>query len=174
MNHQIQMRFRGFKSIVIFDIDNCIADDHWRQPLIDWDLSGDLRYARYNDAMDKDKLCNGEIFKLFMELGHTPVFFSGRPEAYRGKTALWLADNLSYTQNLFLRPNGTKGLTPRALKERMLRNIEEECIARDIEVVAAFDDIPAVVEMYRELRIPAAVLAIHSDLSGAYQPGDLK
>lgn len=174
MSNQIQLRFAQRSSIVIFDIDNCIADDHWRQPLIDWHLAGDARYARYNDAMGQDAVCNLAVFKMFMALGYTPVFFSGRPEAYRAKTAFWLANKLGYAQNVFLRANGTKGLTPRRLKENMLCSIEDECMARGIDIVAAFDDIPAVVDMYRELGIPAAVLAIHSDLSGAYQPGDLK
>lgn len=163
------------ESVDIWDIDNCLADDQWRQELVDWELKGDARYYRYNEQLCKDHAAHTREFELYRRLGAKPVFFTGRAEYLRKDTESWLELRLHLkpgTYRIFMRPNGTEGLTPRTLKERML--LEFLSSYPHAKIIAAFDDIPAVVDMYRSYDVPAARLAIHSDLTGAYQPSDLK
>ena len=163
----------------IWDIDNCLADDHWRQELIEWNKQGDARYQLYNEAASLDVACNVHLFKLFRQLGARPVFFSGRPEAMRKISQEWLERCYDLTRedyDLYMRDDGTVGLTPRKCKEAMLINFLRRLgpEGQHGEIIAAFDDIPAIINMYRSYDIPATVLAIHEDLTGAYQAADLK
>lgn len=163
----------------IWDIDNCLADDHWRQQYIDWDLQGDERYRRYNALSHRDTLHHRAEFELMLKIGAEPVFFSGRPEYMREMTWVWLRGHLTVSglkpqPTMYLRENGTVGLTPKACKETMLKRFFAEHLGFGNRIIGAFDDIPAIVAMYRENNIPAAQLCIHHDLSGAYQPSDLK
>lgn len=158
----------------IWDIDNCLADDSARQSLVDWDEVGDARYDRYNLQAAHDPLFHRAEFELMLKLGATPVFFTGRPEKHRRLTLTWLhrALGLSFPR-MYMRPDGTVGLTPRTLKEQMLKEFQA-WMAPDERIVAAFDDLDAVVQMYRSHGIPAAKLIIHEDVSKVYQPSDLK
>lgn len=156
----------------VWDIDNCIAADHWRQGRINWELHGDDRYRDYNAQAINDLPAHQREFEFIRRLGARPVFFSGRPEYMRSDTVYWL--NLHFAMEvgayrLYLRPS--QGLTPRALKENMLQEFMLEY--QDVKIIAAFDDIPSIVSMYRSYGIPAARVAVHHDLSGAYADSDL-
>lgn len=162
------------KPSVIWDIDNCLSDDHWRQGLIDWEVHGDARYQRYNAAALQDQAKHASVFELFRRLGALPVFFTGRPQTMAEDTKAWLTRwfNLDPDEyHIYFRPLGSKGLTPKMLKEQMLLQFLLEF--KNATVIAAFDDIPAIITMYRAYDIPAARLAIHSDLAGVYEPADL-
>lgn len=164
--------YTGFTTI--WDIDNCVSDDKWRQERIDWTLHGDDRYRVYNDAAIYDAAVHVREFEFMRRLGAKPVFFSGRPEYMRTDSGVWAQNRLRVDMGdhrLYLRPTGTKGISPRRIKEEMLLAFRLEF--PDAKIIGAFDDIPAIVEMYRSYGIPAARLAINHDLSGAYEPADL-
>lgn len=149
--------------IAIWDIDNCLADDRHRHHLIDWDKQGDERYRRYNREMLQDEPVHVAEFNVMRKIGCTPVFFTGRPEVFRVETTQWIREKLGVTFPVVeMRPNGTLGLTPADLKETMLRKwLREAPGTRQgwVQLIAAFDDLPEVVEMYRSYGIPAVQLA---------------
>lgn len=154
----------------IWDIDNCLADDKWRAHLIDWDKEGNERYAIYNEQMLGDKLHHGAEFE-FMSRFTTPVFFTGRCEAYKQKTLMWIKRHLGLdAPYMFMRANDDQS-TPAALKYKMLMQCQRDVGAGNI--IAAFDDIPAIIDMYRANGIAACLLQINSDFSGIYEPRDL-
>lgn len=158
----------------IWDIDNCLADDHWRQGTVDWHLKGDERYDRYNLEAVNDRLVHGDFFKLFVDMGASPIFITGRPEKHRGITQEWLHRTLGIVEPvMYMRPNGTVGVTPRALKEELLNRFWKDWMQPGDRIIGAFDDLDAVVEMYRSNNIPAAKLCINADLSKVYEPADL-
>lgn len=162
------------KLYTIWDIDNCVADDKWRQERIEWDKEGDERYRAYNAVLEHDVVHHKREFDLFLSMGAQPVFFTGRSEYLRDATNSWLYAGLSLLQPvMYMRPNNSR-MTPRALKEEMLNRFFKEHMGFGNRILAAFDDLPPIVQMYREHNIPAVQLAIHEDLTGAYKPADLK
>lgn len=157
----------------IWDIDNCLADDAARQSSVEWGKVGDARYDRYNEMSINDPLRHRTEFELMLKMGATPIFATGRAEKHRDITLRWLYKVLDLSfPRMYMRPNGTVGLTPRTLKEQMLRQIQYG-LGSDERIIGAFDDLDAVVQMYRSHGIPAAKLCIHEDVSMVYQPSDL-
>jgi hypothetical protein len=160
------------QKMVIWDLDNCLADDKWRQDLIEWDKVGDERYEVYNNHMCGDNAHNVDKFKAFVAAGLYPVFFTGRAEHFRGATAAWIRENLCCEAfTLFMRPSGTVGVTPAALKERMLDDLFSMGHLPS-DIVAAFDDLQPVIDMYRSRGVNGVHLQIH-DPAGAYDAADL-
>jgi hypothetical protein len=155
----------------IWDIDNCLADDKWRAHLIDWDKRGNERYDRYNSVMLHDEVCHREYFH-FMCRFTTPVFFTGRTVKWEGYTREWLQDRLGVRDALLHMRENNDNATPAQVKREMLSKLYSPR-SGEVSIVAAFDDIPAVVEMYRSFGIAACLLYINEDLSGTYKPRDL-
>lgn len=165
------------KLFTIWDLDNCLSDDKWRQERIEWDKEGDERYRAYNENLTMDRPRHITEFELFLKIGAEPVFFTGRSEYLREPTWRWLSawfgDQLKPQPILYMRPDGSR-MSPRDLKEQMLKRFFGEHMGFGNRVIAAFDDLPPIVQMYRDHNIPTAQLAIHADLTGAYKPADLK
>lgn len=156
----------------IWDIDNCVADDLWRQPLIDYGKTGDDRYRDYNSRLEEDAVCHLAEFNLFRKMGSTPVFITGRSEYLRESTYRWQYQGLGVVQPImYMRPNNSL-LTPARLKEALLTRFFYEHMGFGNRVIAAFDDLESVVKMYRDHNIPAAVLAIHADVNQVYAATD--
>lgn len=154
----------------IWDLDNCLADDQWRQRHVDWKKEGNERYNEYDQRMIYDEPRHLAEF-AFMSRFTTPIFFTGRRERWASLTMHWLRQNLhQHTPLIYMRRDNEES-KPHVVKERMLR----ELLARvtPIQIVAAFDDVPSIVEMYRRYNIAADRLYIHDDLSGVYQPADV-
>lgn len=162
------------RQYVIWDIDNCLADDRHRMHLIDWSKEGDERYAAYNQQMRLDPVVHGRVFQVLSQIA-TPVFFTGRPAKFEEVTRDWLrlrlGDEGSY---MFMRQNGTFGVSPVQLKEQMLNNFKRYFGIQEPHIVGAFDDIPAVVQMYQRYGIPAAILRAHDQLEKVYAASDLR
>lgn len=154
----------------IWDIDNCLFDDKWRAPLIDWHLTGNARYRRYNDQMLADTAHHQAEFE-FMCRFTTPVFFTGRCAEYKAKTLILLKRHFGQDAPYMFMRSDEDPSTPVALKHKMLMQCQRDVGAGNI--IAAFDDIPAIVDMYRANGIAGCVLQINSDFSGIYEPRDL-
>lgn len=153
----------------LWDIDNCLADDRWRCHLIDWSRQGDDRYRRYNSQAHIDAPKHLDEFQLISKLAE-PIFLTGRPEYMRDDTEKWIEHNLKVTHGgLWMRPDGCD-MRPAVLKQEMLLNLYQT-ISRS-RIIGAFDDVPAIIQMYLDNRIPAVRLAIH-DEHLAYAPEDL-
>jgi hypothetical protein len=143
----------------IWDLDNCLFDDSWRWPLIDWHLEGDDRYRRYNEDCHKDPVHHVAEFRL-MEQMATPVFFTGRSIEFWRQSGQALRNGLQLEHpNLFMRYIGERS-EPAELKRRMLNEFLKTHHLSSI--IAGFDDLPEVLSMYRERGIPTALLKIHN------------
>lgn len=151
--------------VTLWDLDNCLSDDGWRIPMIDWSATHpDDRYAKYHAHMAQDFAGNLATFVAYRVEGYTPVFVTARPFAFFLDTQRWLHENLGVSLSpgqLRMRPNGD---------HRPSADIKRQLVA-DIppaRVLCAFDDHPEVVRMYRELGMRAVQMAIHS--LDAYNP----
>jgi hypothetical protein len=165
---------------VIWDIDNCLADDAHRIQLIDHSLKGDDRWAAYHSLAHLDK-CPDSARQLFEEwhvLGVTrarngllakPVFFTGRPAYHHivSITDQWLRLHLGVvTPALHMRsPGDLRGAVE--VKREMLLRFRATLHPSD-RIVAAYDDRTDIVEMYRSEVggvEGARVVRIHEDMS---------
>lgn len=147
----------------IWDIDNCIADDGPRIPLIDWGSTDPrLRYENYHSACMGDRPGNLHIF-LRVSKTFAPLFITGRPESVRSQTQLWLAQHLPGFDEapLLMRPIGCE-LSSVELKRDLLATFNSQNKLSVGDIAMAFDDHEGIVEMYvSHFGIPAQVLKIH-------------
>jgi len=151
---------------VIFDLDNCLADDSHRLSLIIPHLSGDEKYHQYHRLCFADKYHRGHIAVLLDELesGATVFFSTARPERYRKLSVWWLQqlphhgllseDDIS--ARLVMRPVGDVRPTVE-IKRQTLRAIED----LGYNVVRAYDDRQDVVSMYRAESVDGVRMMIH-------------
>ena len=148
---------------VIFDIDNCIANDAWRMAFIDWrpGLNGDERYGPYHERCDEDAPANTSLLlSVVHAFDHAPVFFTARPESVRIKTEYWLYKHFGIARPVILM-RGWAEFTPSVpLKRRMLEKFRARLGPGDV-ITAAYDDREDLVEMYRSEGLAAEVLKVH-------------
>ncbi|CAB4165018.1 hypothetical protein UFOVP815_5 [uncultured Caudovirales phage] len=158
---------------VIFDLDNCLADDRARIPLIKWEeANADNRYANYHRNVSLDPVGNKDTFDAAMGWSWAPIFMTARPHTVglsdvRAQTLEWIERNLGvHASILMMRNNGDNQPSVE------LKRMQLTCLSRwDIklsDVACAYDDREDVVQMYREHGIAAHVLAIHDVC--AYKP----
>lgn len=149
------------KTIVIFDLDNCVANDAHRIPLIDWKQQNlELRYAAYHAACEQDEPCNLALFRRVADVNHI-CFFTARPVAVYEKTIVWIRERLGCKDfTLHMRNNGDHRHSL-ALKTEMLGHLLHDQATPLECIIGAYDDRPDIVEMYRLTGIDARVLAAH-------------
>lgn len=148
---------------VIFDIDNCIADDAWRIPFIDWmdGLNGDQRYAPYHARCGEDLSANRAPLLLWLEdCGTRVVFFTARPEDVRAQTEEWLYRQFKIVNPIVLMRRVAEFVPSVELKRQMLTRFRADLGVRD-RIIAAYDDREDICDMYRSEGIGAHVLKIH-------------
>jgi hypothetical protein len=154
---------------VIFDIDNCLADDEWRLKYIDWSCSDlEARYAQYHAKSYADKPANLDKLARHVARGHRLTFFTSRPVSIETQTRGWIEHALGIEApmyDLFMRNSGDHrhGVD---VKQEMLRHLANpnhgyvfSNVPRDI--VCAYDDREDIVRMYASHGIMARRLAIH-------------
>lgn len=161
---------------VIFDLDNCLADDSARIPLIDWSKTGDQRYAAYHAAAGEDPVCENtrSVLNTHSEAGHIPIFLTARPFSIRHITEHWIKTALGVNvQNrtcypfLLMRGIGDNRSSVR-VKEEQLFMLINHCIDPK-NIVAAYDDHQDIVDMYKKgFGIDAHRLCAHT--LDAYSP----
>lgn len=155
---------------VIVDLDNCIADDAWRIPRINWAKSNPLdRYHDYHSLSGFDQLGNEDI--LLAPRHERLVILTARPLSYRAITEEWLHRNGVNYWHLLMR-NTSDHRSSLELKRTMLGWLQELYNVPLRQVVAAYDDRPDIVEMFREHGLPAQVRSIHDVC--AYTPPAVK
>jgi hypothetical protein len=145
------------RKIRILDLDNCIADDGWRIPRIQWQHKDlDRRYHEYHQLAAFDLLGNGRL----LATPHDIAVFTARPVAYRAMTEEWLKRNCIRPKVLMMRNNGEHKPSV-ILKAQHLDWLINFNGYRLEDILDAYDDRPDVVEMYRTAGINAHVAAIH-------------
>lgn len=161
------------KRIAIWDLDNCLANDGHRIQFIDWKTNDpDKRYAMYHNLCHLDAPGNTTLFDAACTMGFEPVFITGRPESVRAATQRWIKERLTAIGplNLLMRPAGNR-MGAVELKETLVK-----CAWLDDPelFVAAYDDHPDIVKMYRErFGFDAQQIKIH-DLDAYRNEGELE
>lgn len=155
------------KKVIIIDLDNCLADDEWRIPFIEWNkVSGAERYHQYHMLAAFDKAANKEVL---LPKFHNTVIFTARPTFYAAPTTEWLRRNHVQYKHLFMRNNRDTRKSFQ-IKETMLNALLQDPVngvAKE-DIVMAYDDHPAIIDMYRANGILATRLSIHE--TSAYKP----
>ena len=154
------------KKCIIWDLDNCLADDAWRIPLIDHALAGRARWARYHSACAADEPGNLDVFitQHTLQPDALPAFVTGRPACVRAATMSWIGAHIELprTGYTLLMRGDQDECGSVELKRRALRALRQA----GFETIMAFDDRADIVEMYRAEGVPRAdVLRIHGDMS---------
>lgn len=144
-------------SYVILDLDNCIADDAWRIPRINWSKKDPgARYHVYHSLAAFDRPGNEDLFSD----GSEAIIFTARPALYRPATEEWLRRHNVPFKHLVMRNNNDHRKSV-DLKREMLHWLPELYNIAWSSVAAAYDDREDVVEMFRRNHINAHVRAIH-------------
>ena len=146
----------------IWDIDNCLADDEWRIPFIDWrtpDLNA--RYRPYHERARHDNPANVARFKAETFLGELQaVFFTARSEEFRLETHNWLRRHLGVAVPIVLMREVSSFVPSVPLKREMLFKFRAQ-LNPGRKIVKAFDDREDICAMYEAEGIKATVLKIH-------------
>lgn len=157
------------KKYVIVDLDNCIADDAWRIPRINWQKSNPMeRYHDYHSLSGFDALGNRDIVDQHCVEN---IILTARPTLYRAITEEWLARNRVPYKYLIMRNNDDHQHSA-ALKRQMFYWLPALYNVAWTDIVAAYDDREDVIDMFCQHRIDAHVRCIHDVC--AYTPPSTK
>ncbi len=149
---------------IILDLDNCIADDAWRIPRINWQKSvQNGRYDDYHSLSGFDEIGNTDL----LATPHKIVIFTARPVQYHALTVEWLRRRGVDWKALIMRNNNDHRPSVE-LKRQQLKWLIDLYDVEKGSIMGAFDDREDVVKMYIEEGIPAVVRAIHNVC--AYKP----
>lgn len=148
------------KKHIIIDLDNCIADDSWRIPKINWQKSNPMeRYHEYHSLSGFDKAGNLDIFEENPDAAG--IVFTARPVHYHAITEEWLKRNRIPFEYIVMR-NNQDHRHSLELKRTMLMWMPEVYGIPLDSIVAAYDDRADVVEMYKTYGIAAHRREIHN------------
>lgn len=150
--------------VVIFDLDNCLADDNHRAHLIDRTKTGDARYEAYHANMHLDRPNQAAVSKLnaHVEDGRRIFILTARPVRYRQATMAWLGVlHAIHYDELIMRSDGDHG-TSAKVKRKMIEWMIDCYGVKLGDIVMAYDDREDVIGMYRGLNIPAERLAVNA------------
>lgn len=128
--------------LVIFDLDGCISNDHWRRSLIpDW--------SAYHAGLTADKVANEQVVWRHASEGAHLLFITARPERYSNQTLDWLTENLGVLESfsLLMRPEGDKRTSPELKVALFEQWAADENVGWE-NVVAAYDDRQDVLDSY--------------------------
>lgn len=138
--------------VVIFDLDNCLADDQHREKLIDRTKSDPVDvFQEYHAACADDPLGNGAFFEAWKVEADLVAFFTSRPEWCRVATQQWIDRNLAQTNQTLLMRGDEDRRRSAEVKADQLKELLVRFPAIDFPagIIAAFDDREDILEVYR-------------------------
>jgi len=142
---------------LILDIDNCIADDGWRIPQIDWGTDDAFRrYHFYHQLAPWDNAGNRDLF-IGREEGL--IIFTSRPVHYRAMTLEWLQRVGVKVEHLLMRNDND--VRPSIHVKRSQLGWLGEYDVRLAQIACAYDDRPEILKMYRAHGLRAELRALH-------------
>lgn len=148
------------KPHIIIDLDNCIADDSWRIPKINWQKSNPMeRYHEYHSLSGFDRPGNLDIFQEHKDA--VGIVFTARPVHYHAITEEWLKRNRIPFEYIVMR-NNQDHRHSLELKRTMLNWLPDMYNIKLDWIVAAYDDRADVVAMYKEHGIDGRRREIHN------------
>ncbi len=145
-------------SVIILDIDNCIADDSWRIPRINWQAEDPLN--RYHDYHSLSAFDTAHNHDLYINTRQDIVIFTARPIMYRALTEEWLKRHGVGYQMLMMRDMDDHCPSVE-LKRKQLMALFNNTDVKAGDIAAAFDDRPDVIAMYATFGIPSQVRFVH-------------
>lgn len=142
------------KPVIIVDIDNCIADDAWRIPYINWSAT-DLneRYHVYHALAYYDRPSVQWLCDYIPNIkGEVRVFaLTARPTAYSALTEKWLQDKVPLPVESVLMRNNDDHRHSLEVKRAQVGWLLSTYNVKRLDVIGAFDDRQDVVDMYNEV-----------------------
>lgn len=150
-------------NVVIFDIDGCISDDSWRRSRIPEGASQPLEYDFYHAGCKDDPPLEmgAQVLRMHIQRGDFIAFCTARPAKTTEMTVDWIKRHfdIDLTQDyMLLSRSDEDARSAVAVKTEMasyLRKYEQQI---NKKLVAAYDDRPDIVEMYRQHNLAARVL----------------
>lgn len=144
----------------IFDLDNCLSDDGWRIPRIDWSAGDNFRrYHNYHSLAPFDSPAHREAFADARRRSAI-ILLTSRPIHYRAATVEWLNRHHLNFEILLMRNDHDHRHSVEVKRWQLAQLVHYDLHLDD--VLAAYDDRPEIVAMYREHGILAYEMAIHN------------
>lgn len=145
-------------SIIILDLDNTIANDGWRIPMIDWASEDPFnRYHKYHSLSAFDEACNKDLFE---GVDQRIVVFTARPVNYRYQTEEWLKRVGVKFDALYMR-NTNDHRSSALLKVTQFGWLTADYGVRPEDVHCLYDDREDVVSRFRAMGVIAERRWIH-------------
>lgn len=153
---------------IICDIDNCVANDEWRIPFINWSQTKDMdaRYHVYHTLGIGDEAAGMWLMDAMdaMQVEHVH-FFTSRGLRYNKITHWWLEDKFGWKRGqhytLHMRNNADHRSSVE-IKREMLAGLFSHTDIMPDDISAAYDDREDIVDMYRHCGIKSYVRAVHN------------
>lgn len=141
--------------MIVLDLDNCISDDRWRRPMIDWKtMDLNARYERYHAACSRDKPAHDHVWAQRSDI----IVITSRPEKFRAATVAWLSWHGVRQELLLMRPNGNTEQSV-LIKERHVKSL----LIDGHNISTAYDDRHDIIAAYQAMGIKAVRLAIDDE-----------
>jgi hypothetical protein len=143
--------------VIILDLDNCVADDGWRIPRVNWRARDNFeRYHPYHALAPWDAVANEWTYS-----GREAVVMTSRPVAYREATEEWMRRALIRCRHLLMR-NNADHRPSLAVKRDQLNALYHYGIDPERDIEMAYDDRADIIAMYVAQGIKATRVAIHN------------
>ena len=153
--------------VFIVDIDNCIANDAWRIPFIDWAKTNpDERYHPYHAMAWYDENDADWLKARIEDTSEQPRLFAltARSTRYHALTEMWLQDHITHPVEAILMRNPGDHRPSAALKRGQLLSLVEHYDVALKDIVLAADDRQDVLDAYADIGVNGSALlcrAIH-------------
>jgi len=159
--------------LAIFDIDNCLAQSHWREQYIKGDSKGTINWDNFHQLSGLDEV-SPITQKKYAELlidGYRVVFSTSRPAKWRLLTHHWLRRKLDIADHpaIYMRDDDDMRQAEK-VKNASLCRIYEYYATLKTDTVIAFDDHPEVITMYRNNDIEAFHWDVNGLIASSLQP----
>lgn len=141
----------------IFDLDNCVADDGWRIPMIDWSKSvAEGRYDKYHALSSLDTPHNVGL----VDSSLNPVFLTARPVMFYPQTQAWIRKHFGIQRpTIIMRNNDDHRPSPELKASQLSALLGGDYLFTNVAI--AYDDRDDIVRMYRDHGVRAMQVAIH-------------
>lgn len=150
----------------LLDIDNCISNDGWRIPRIDWSLDDRfMRYHVYHCLSPWDAFGNRDLFEGCNE---EIIILTCRPLHYRAMTVEVLQRQGVFFKHLLMR-NDSDQRPSTLIKRSFLEQLWEYGVVPS-NIDAAFDDRQEVIDMYKSCGIRCAERRALHGISAYHNP----
>lgn len=151
--------FLGTRRVAIFDYDGTLSDGSKRLHLLPTkDLHLTKSWSKFNRAAKHDDPIKStiEVMNSLHQAGVWVIILTGRSDEVRYESELWLQRHGARYDYLIMRPH-TDNRKDTVMKEEAVRAIGIE------NILAAFDDSPQIIPLFRSLGITTYAVVDYGD-----------